>query len=661
MKTKSIFAIIMVLSFAVSTAFSQSVTLDGVSGLNGSGYIPVDGGTVTFAIGMNTNGSAHTGITNGFSVSSPDGATWTTTVGDTIPAGWDAWLDLVFAINRFSIDGALSDTIGFGGASLFGGGLPATFNQSAYTITIGPFDEADRGKTIVIDSCFYQPTGVWKWAGPTVYPTWDGPHTYTVDPPELSDDIIAAPDTLIFAMLTDFEGTMTDSFLVSSSGADFDFNLSEGSPWFTLSQANGTTPEYILVNVTNPGPEGIHTSDIEITSASAVNSPQFVTVKVEVVDPPKILEISEGELYFNVVEKHTSDMQSVIVTELNDYNIDFEVVHSGDYIQIVDSLGTTPDSVDIYVYGQSVGDFVDTVYYTYEGAPQDGTVFSTTIYTHVSPNHLQDWIIEDTTLTINECDSLFYPIPVVFNTDIDGDTVGIWVEPDVIEYELSLYGDGYMDYMIFKPTLEQAGTYELTLYYTDYYDTTSTTLTLVIEDCDVQYIPKAVMQPEIVYAFFSDAINPMTGRIYFGDFEVGHTAADVDFSTIQIDGSIATSGNSIVSGPEGFSGDVVLSEFDMNSYLELYQPFFDSTIQEFTVSGQFADAIPFSITGAVVFRGHLSGDLNLDGVVDIGDLVIAVEFAFQEGPAPQYIESLDLNKDGSADITDIILLIRMMF
>lgn len=659
MKTKTIFTIIMILSFAVPTAFSQSVTLDGVSGLDGSGYIPVDGGTVTFTIGMNVNGTGHTGITNGFSISSPDGATWTTTVGDTIPAGWDDWFDLIFAINPFSITGESADTVGFGGASLFGGGIPGTFNQAAYTITIGPFDEADRGKTIVLDSCFYPPTGTWKWAGPVIYPTWDGPHTYLVDPPELSDDIIATPDTLMFSMLTNFEGTMTDSFMVSSSGGDFDFSLSEGSPWLTLSQANGTTPEYILVDVSNPGPEGLHTTDIEITSAFAVNSPQFVTVQVEVIEPPKYLEIDPTELNFTAQVGHGNPgIAYVQVSEVNDYEIAFEAHNNDSWIDLIDSAGTTPGSVGIQIEiaGLTPGTYVDTVYYNYDDDPQDGSTFYTLITLELEANAIPELALSGNEFFIDECESVSISYTA---TDDDGDPLTAWLEP-VIDNMTILQPAGGSGSVSFDPDYTQAGVYNITAYLTDGIDTVSSPLTITVADCEVQLEPKAVMSPYRMLALFVDALEPMTGTVGFGDFADGHTANDVDLSTVVIDGFIVPTANSIGTWST-FSTEIVNSEFDINTYLDQYMPFFDSTMQEFTVSGQFNDATPFSITGEVMLRGHLSGDLNLDGVVDIGDLVFAVEFAFHGGPAPQYIESLDLNKDGSSDITDIILLIQIMF
>ena len=53
------------------------------------------------------------GIMNGFRVYSPDGATWGSTVGDTLGTlNWKERFDLTFNIMPFSVTGSGADTIG---------------------------------------------------------------------------------------------------------------------------------------------------------------------------------------------------------------------------------------------------------------------------------------------------------------------------------------------------------------------------------------------------------------------------------------------------------------------------------------------------------------------------------------------------------------------
>ncbi len=191
---------ILVMSFGISFGQTPSVTLDNVAGgmWHGEPDSIMAGSTYVFSIRLTSISNTFSGITNGFRVYSDDGATWTTAVGDTTGTPSSSNFDLIYAINPAdSVTGAGADTIGFGGAALFGGGLVADFNDVAYTITIGPIPPGatHHGQTICLDSAFYPTAGTWKWAGPEALPTWDGPHCYTVIDSG-STDIISGIDGL---------------------------------------------------------------------------------------------------------------------------------------------------------------------------------------------------------------------------------------------------------------------------------------------------------------------------------------------------------------------------------------------------------------------------------------------------------------------------------
>lgn len=185
MKCKIIFLLLAILVFGAGVANSQSISLESVDGLIEPNILPVDQ-QITFYIRVtNDTPDAQLAMTNGFSISSPDGAVWTTTIPDTLSFGWTfptfpPFFD-IYVIFPVNVDGLLIDTVGFGGLQQsYGTGLPAGFDEVAFKITIGPIDASSHGKTIVLDSTWFPTIGTWKWnpAGP---PAWDGPHTYIVD------------------------------------------------------------------------------------------------------------------------------------------------------------------------------------------------------------------------------------------------------------------------------------------------------------------------------------------------------------------------------------------------------------------------------------------------------------------------------------------------
>ncbi len=184
-KVLSIVLLSLVLSFSVAVA-QQSVSFESVTNTLNDTTLEA-GNTHVISMRIINSSANFYNPGNGFEISSPDGATWTTVVGAWVN-NYEANYTQAF-INAFSDDGALADTIGFAGVS-FGFppalGLPAGFDGVAMTITIGPTFVADAGKHICIDSSFYPPGGTWKWAdlvavNPQITPDWSDEMCWRID------------------------------------------------------------------------------------------------------------------------------------------------------------------------------------------------------------------------------------------------------------------------------------------------------------------------------------------------------------------------------------------------------------------------------------------------------------------------------------------------
>jgi hypothetical protein len=152
-----------------------------------SGGLPTDS-LITFYIHIkNTDYIDRFGLQTGFQIYSPDGATWDTTIADTVDFGWGSWrgmFDMAFLITSYSADGVGADTVSFGGVAMLNG-MPYYFDETSYAITIGPIDESMDGKTIRLDSSFFQPAGNWMWCDQTgmniTEPPWGGLREYTIE------------------------------------------------------------------------------------------------------------------------------------------------------------------------------------------------------------------------------------------------------------------------------------------------------------------------------------------------------------------------------------------------------------------------------------------------------------------------------------------------
>ncbi|MEW6411120.1 MAG: FlgD immunoglobulin-like domain containing protein [Candidatus Zixiibacteriota bacterium] len=202
MKSKVLILTLMLVTVSCAVTFGQPlITIDRVSGLNdtGEGYGEntfSDGATLRFFVRIANENSAHFTISNGYCMDSPN-LTWDALTGQLNPTykwdlsfGFPCFFDLGMFVNVIyngnvspggTIHGSISDTIGFGGsAGIYGTGLPALFNDSAYWFTLGPI-HGDQGDQLVIDSSWYPPAGRWVWDVLGAAVPWGGPYTYTLD------------------------------------------------------------------------------------------------------------------------------------------------------------------------------------------------------------------------------------------------------------------------------------------------------------------------------------------------------------------------------------------------------------------------------------------------------------------------------------------------
>ena len=182
MKVKAWFLLAPLVLFACGVAFSESVSLDHVGGNLIGGKLGLDS-TYVFYMRVGSPTSAHKGMTTGWRVYSDDGATWDTTNIALTGTLTSEMFDLFLGIqpNPMRGDGAGADTVGFAAAVMFKLGIPQGFDNIVATITIGPISQSAGGKHICLDSSYYPPSGIWKWAGPDAVPTWDGVHCWQVE------------------------------------------------------------------------------------------------------------------------------------------------------------------------------------------------------------------------------------------------------------------------------------------------------------------------------------------------------------------------------------------------------------------------------------------------------------------------------------------------
>ncbi len=154
--------------------------LDSTHGLLDPNTVAV-GEEVTFFIGVNNNTADNIPLLSaGFSVTSPDGAVVPSPVNISVVGDlsdnhnfWPMWYQEQDNPNGF----------GFFCLTLRPDALEPGYRNGALALTVGPFDAADVGKTIVLDQALFGRGGTTRFMvdGQTpLVPDWSGPYSFTI-------------------------------------------------------------------------------------------------------------------------------------------------------------------------------------------------------------------------------------------------------------------------------------------------------------------------------------------------------------------------------------------------------------------------------------------------------------------------------------------------
>ncbi len=250
----------------------------------------------------NNSGESIMGFTNGYRVYSPDGADVSIQSGSAIGNLWTGSIfNDAFVIDYF---GPGPDTVGFGGVTIFGDGVPTGTADVAFRLTLNPLEPADDGKQVCVDSSFWPPGGQWMWASSgggsgNYVPAWDGPHCFEIQYVEDPPVLISVPDSIF---ITVYENTndMPYEVIRVETALDTDplfvtANIVEDFGPFVLSRGWVETPDYLFASAIPQGfAAGRYANTLEFTSDSADNSPQYTIAVLDVLPEPEAGFLVDG-------------------------------------------------------------------------------------------------------------------------------------------------------------------------------------------------------------------------------------------------------------------------------------------------------------------------------------------------------------------------------
>lgn len=174
------------------------------------------------------------------------------------------------------------------------------------------------------------------------------------------------------------------------------------------------------------------------------------------------------------------------------------------------------------------------------------------------------------------------------------------------------------------------------------------------------YDAKLLVDPDTMYRYDANRIIPITATVYLGEVRNGSPVSDLDLGTLRINDSLLPVCTVIPSHPE-FDGEVIEMVLPMRDLILSYGPWWNSEMKVLTCDGFSERRSPLHVIGEFLGVGHISGDLNGDGAIDITDIIAMVDYQFLGGSTPPIMAAADVDGNCAIDISDLVYLVDYMF
>lgn len=177
----------------------------------------------------------------------------------------------------------------------------------------------------------------------------------------------------------------------------------------------------------------------------------------------------------------------------------------------------------------------------------------------------------------------------------------------------------------------------------------------------VNVFARLFVEPNPLCSYFETSVEPGNVTLYCGSSNGVCNPHDILLSSVMINGHKLPLTAEVVETNADYWGDILMVTCPIPDFLELYGQLWDTTIQPVVVTGALRGGSGVVFDGKATFIGRSRGDANGDNVVDIGDPVFILKYAFANGRPPAPLDAADANNDGLVNVGDAVYLINYIF
>ncbi len=279
-----------------------------------------------------------------------------------------------------------------------------------------------------------------------------------------------------------------------------------------------------------------------------------------------------------------------------------------------------------------------------------------------------------TNLAVTLAAGEIYPIAVENGNPNKDDICGAWIDwnrnfvfeaSEKISFT-TFSGNGPYIGNIFVPTTAQDGWYRMRvrLQRLNTPESCGTTAYGEVEDYAVAIgianTVTVMIDPDTLHWADADIVDPEEAVVYVGTSEPFFSLENVNLNSLRINDLVPN--REVIGTHPLIPGNVLGIYIDKADFVQTYGFIWDGDPYDYSVTGTEAIGGQFELTGAIAFRGHKPGDVNLSDTVDVTDIVYLINYKFLGSAAPEPIEAMgDVNADGIINVRDIIYLINYYY
>jgi hypothetical protein len=153
--------------------------------------------------------------------------------------------------------------------------------------------------------------------------------------------------------------------IVNIGDGSLNWSATWNSSWLTVSPSNGTAPSNPAVSVNIFGlTAGTYEDTITISDPNAVNSPQYVPVTLELINPPPEIELVPENFYFIAVQDDVNPSdQQMTINDIGGGTLSWTASNSSAWLTLSSYSGGPGETIDLMVdiTGLTYGFYYDTI------------------------------------------------------------------------------------------------------------------------------------------------------------------------------------------------------------------------------------------------------------------------------------------------------------